>query len=978
MSLFDLPAASSLMSSRWSRDNLVTSHPARLYDGLVRESSEVASLERLVRDLQRFRGPCQLGSGRMGVLTWDIACHDEGGPFVLQVPRALDEPGRRGRSKREVPRRNVEHMNGFIDRGLARFVATPRDLLALGGDVPAAIFDALPQHRAVTFGRGAIQIERLEGKRSWLLELGEQSTADLLAEMVAALVYHYDPELDGGTAIADVCVNDGDFVVKRRPDGSFELRLLAVRALERDIRPSLLLLYLLQLMTYEDWSVDGELVGLPVLLGNPSVAFEGVVRGLRYRYRDQGRSEQQATREAERWIFELGRSPEGRAYRPWVERFLAGRLPLELGRDLRQRWWRLMPLQTKLGVLELAGRHDASCPEARAARALRGFLDRLVREIGRAPDPEADTVRLNDLGREGWLQLLAEARVPEAEREDVVAELLASWPHRALDPLIAAVPAARGLRRLKSRLSFGRVLTDAEQGTLESLAPLPKASRPPRAFANHEVFGALPLAPAQHAAAAQTFPSFERYMESALHDPSWGYYAQRVVIGKSGHFDTHPEEHSPQYGAWIAALAFKAWGDLLAHGELTEADVFPVVELGAGNGRLARDFLDAVANGASTRPPTERGRWATFASRVRYRIYERSAALRDKQRALLGADAQVSDGDARAPATALTRDFPDGLKGIVLSNELPDAFGVHKVALSADGEAQIALVVPRVERSIMAELSEALALRVDAADRAARATFGWSEHPDDAYVDAATYNEIMRNFAKLEAEDRADALSRVWLEEAYVTAAALPELAAHLRTHATQYALALAAEDSGVITYVNLYASRFISELGTVLAAGFLVTLDYGETTWGMVQGARRGEFPFRVYGAWQDYIPRPNDPYASPGSQDLTADVNFTELAYAGEAAGLKLVHFGPERDVTGDALPRLLRDSAGRESLTKFLGNPLFKILVLGTRASDALRGPLDTPLPLLAREQDVPKSRRPAISAIVAKLRGEAGPG
>jgi hypothetical protein len=45
-----------------------------------------------------------------------------------------------------------------------------------------------------------------------------------------------------------------------------------------------------------------------------------------------------------------------------------------------------------------------------------------------------------------------------------------------------------------------------------------------------------------------------------------------------------------------------------------------------------------------------------------------------------------------------------------------------------------------------------------------------------------------------------------------------------------------------------------------------------------------------------------------------------------------------------------------------------------VLGTRASHALRSPLDTPLPLLSRPQDVAKSRRHLISTIeraVAKL-------
>jgi hypothetical protein len=291
--------------------------------------------------------------------------------------------------------------------------------------------------------------------------------------------------------------------------------------------------------------------------------------------------------------------------------------------------------------------------------------------------------------------------------------------------------------------------------------------------------------------------------------------------------------------------------------------------------------------------------------------------------------------------------------------------------LGADGHALVALVVPRLEAGVRAALGPALALQVEAADLAARATFGWSQNPGDAYVDAATYAVVMRSFADSPAEERDALLAGIWFEEAYVSAAAVPELAAHLRANAAQYALALAAEDSGVVSYVNLHASRFIGELGATLAAGFIITLDYGETTWGLVQGARRGEFAFRVYGDWQDYVPRPNDPYAAPGTQDLTADVNFTDLARAGEAAGLKVAHFGPERDVTGDALPQLVRDCAGRESLRKFLGNPLFKVLVMGTRASEAFRGPLATPLTLQRREQDVPKSRRQLIASIEARL-------
>ena len=77
----ELPAPSSLMSSRWSRDNLITCHPAQLYCGRVVERIDDQSLEHLIRELETRRGPIQVGAGRMGVLTWDIACSADDGPF---------------------------------------------------------------------------------------------------------------------------------------------------------------------------------------------------------------------------------------------------------------------------------------------------------------------------------------------------------------------------------------------------------------------------------------------------------------------------------------------------------------------------------------------------------------------------------------------------------------------------------------------------------------------------------------------------------------------------------------------------------------------------------------------------------------------------------------------------------------------------------------------------------------------------------
>src|SRR5690606_6551519 len=116
---------------------------------------------------------------------------------------------------------------------------------------------------------------------------------------------------------------------KRERDGTFSLKMVCARRLERGIDTNRFLLFLIQLMAYEDWDVADELVGLPVLVGNPAVAFCGFVRGLGLRYADLGRDEATGQRLALGWIGEFGRSREGRAYLPWVQSFLDGSLSID-------------------------------------------------------------------------------------------------------------------------------------------------------------------------------------------------------------------------------------------------------------------------------------------------------------------------------------------------------------------------------------------------------------------------------------------------------------------------------------------------------------------------------------------------------------------------------------------------------------------------------------------------------------------------
>ena len=273
---------------------------------------------------------------------------------------------------------------------------------------------AARRHHPISFGRGGLHVELAEGELSWLVSLGPHASADLLAEMIAALVYHYEPDVGGGTAITDVFINDGDF--SRHGAGataSFDVRLTAARRREPGVGPNLLLLYLIQMMAYEDWSVGGGLTGLPTLVGNPSVAFAGAVRGRRHRYRDLGRPE------------EDGRARGARLdprFRPLAR---GPRLPA-LGRPLpRRAACRRRSGTTRAsggGGWSRSGRSSASSScapariprpsEAASARALRAFVDRLSREIGRVPDGKPGVARINDLGRADLLALLEEAQAP--------------------------------------------------------------------------------------------------------------------------------------------------------------------------------------------------------------------------------------------------------------------------------------------------------------------------------------------------------------------------------------------------------------------------------------------------------------------------------------------------------------------------------------------------------------------------------------
>ena len=136
--------------------------------------------------------------------------------------------------------------------------------------------------------------------------------------------------------------------------------------------------------------------------------------------------------------------------------------------------------------------------------------------------------------------------------------------------------------------------------------------------------------------------SFADFMRAALYAPGLGYYtAGAQKLGSGGDFVTAPEM-SPFFGAALAD-AFAGLG------------ATQVLELGAGSGKLARDFL------------------AASKSKPRYSILEVSNDFRDRQQTLLAGE-KVTWLEA----------LPNQIEGLVIANEVLDAIPCEIVRFHND------------------------------------------------------------------------------------------------------------------------------------------------------------------------------------------------------------------------------------------------------------------------------------------------------
>jgi SAM-dependent MidA family methyltransferase len=186
--------------------------------------------------------------------------------------------------------------------------------------------------------------------------------------------------------------------------------------------------------------------------------------------------------------------------------------------------------------------------------------------------------------------------------------------------------------------------------------PTPLSPYPPKRSASP-----LPdIIRAEIAAAGGRIP-FARFMDLALYHPEWGYYrAVERRPGRPGDFLTAPEAH-PFFGITLARQIAECWE------RLGQPDPFVVREYGPGIGGLAWDIIGGLTQEAP-------GCRAV----LEYRLVEQNPHRLEQAIATLRAEGlgHVVRGEVLPPQDA---ESAAPITGILLANEMADAFGVHRL-----------------------------------------------------------------------------------------------------------------------------------------------------------------------------------------------------------------------------------------------------------------------------------------------------------
>lgn len=291
--------------------------------------------------------------------------------------------------------------------------------------------------------------------------------------------------------------------------------------------------------------------------------------------------------------------------------------------------------------------------------------------------------------------------------------------------------------------------------------------------------------------------TFRDWMEAALYHPTEGYYhrVDRQRWGREGDYRTSPERSD------LFAATFARYFAVL-YEKLDRPSDWTIVEIGAGDGQFARGVMGTLRNSFPY----------VFAA-TQYVIDETSADSRERARrqvASFGNQVQfetLSNLDQISP-------------GIVFSNELLDAFPVHRVTKKKGRLLEFYVIVTPDER------------------------FSWSLGPLSTTLLSDYFRESEMDLAENQ------------------------------------------------IVEINLAVDEWLAQTARKLAAGYLVTVDYGAELKELYNSPEHDQGTLRSY-----HRHRPSDDVLErPGEQDITTTIDWTHVKRAGDKLGFAVIEFTPQ----------------------------------------------------------------------------------
>ncbi len=406
-----------------------------------------------------------------------------------------------------------------------------------------------------------------------------------------------------------------------------------------------------------------------------------------------------------------------------------------------------------------------------------------------------------------------------------------------------------------------------------------------------------PAAAALQLDEAARYPSFARYMKRCLYDPTFGYYGSgKVAFGRSRHFWTYPQRLRPLFGWMVAEVARSLFESLASSGSIGADTQLTILELGGGEGDLARDTLDYILERAKTKA------WSPYSRRVRYVIGEPSEPLRRRQRIRLRHYVESGRADMRE-LDAGNLYWEDSFFGLVIANELLTSFPCERLRVVAPGPAVHRIhVVPLVDAGWGAEAGipptelydlpaafrEILPGSIRSLDESQFWRLVQEERWEDKWEDGKTGGRL----AELEVP-----LSLGWCGGSGRPARPPQGLLDYLKALEPLVADLETCSLLPVDIHWSPQLPHFVTGLASLLSGseerrGIALILDYGGTSRHVLDPRSMGNH-FRIYGGLRLYDHKPL-PYLGPSSHDLTYDLDFTEVARLARAAGLRIPFFG------------------------------------------------------------------------------------